>query len=449
MGGTSSKQQAKKNKKRVPEQDYRPPPLPPDDYKPPPQDDGSFITSKASSRDDRRGSSKKISLLKKAKENGSYISKKDIMSFSNENLKGSFSAADATTVISKPLRDVAPPSSEGSIIHPAKWLWNYPDLTLCMDEHGNTYYYSYSTQESTWDPPEDLYLPKTEITFQITVPEYAVPGEVFIVLINQTQIEVMCPLQVSPGMILELSNDTPLMRSESVEEVDETNIDFHVHNAQDDDAEGADEEDPEQDQNQEQNHEQEDPMSLEPDPASVPELPQSVDDDTLWTALAEVAGVDVYSIMSDADTSASILHDVANGSYFNELIYQVGWAYRFNLLKGLSELIFSFFRFLFVVSFCVLSFLHIYILYSLLTGAATACYLSGGDFLDSSKYDNCDGTPRYADQGFVEWLLDLQGQRALIRKNIIDGTFVEQEQVTLSLIVFVGSFLSAAIPVCS
>ena len=66
---------------------------------------------------------------------------------------------------------------------------------------------------------------------------------------------------------------------------------------------------------------------------------------------------------------------------------------------------------------------------SSLAGAATACYLSGGDFLDSSLYDNCDGTPRYADQGFVEWLHDLQGQRALIRKNIIDGTFEEQEQV--------------------
>jgi len=362
MGGTSSKQQAKKNKKRVPEHDYRPPPLP-DDYKPPPQDDGSFITSKASSRDDRRGSSKKISLLMKAKESGSYISKKDIMSFSNGNLKGSFSAADATTVISKPLRDVAPPASEGTITHPAKWLWNNPDLTLCMDEHGNTYYYNYSTQESTWDPPEDLYLPKSEITFQITVPEYAVPGEVFSVTINQTQIEVMCPLQVSPGMILELSNDTPLMRSESVEEVDDTNIDFHVNNAHDADAEGADIE--EQEQEQEQEHE--DPMSLEPDPSSVPELPQSVDDDTLWTALAEVAGVDVYSIMSDADTSASILHDVANGSYFNELIYQVGWAYRFNLLKGLSTPFSLYSSFFLCVSSTTLfnhTVLHFHLLYS-------------------------------------------------------------------------------------
>ena len=44
--------------------------------------------------------------------------------------------------------------------------------------------------------------------------------------------------------------------------------------------------------------------------------------------------VEVYSVKSDAELSANILTEVANGSYFPELIFQVGWAYKFNLLKG-------------------------------------------------------------------------------------------------------------------
>lgn len=63
------------------------------------------------------------------------------------------------------------------------------------------------------------------------------------------------------------------------------------------------------------------------------------------------------------------------------------------------------------------------------TGAARECYLSGGDFLDSSLYDNCDGTPRYAEKGFVQWLEDLQSQRAVLRAKIISGEFEVQEQV--------------------
>jgi hypothetical protein len=33
---------------------------------------------------------------------------------------------------------------------------------------------------------------------------------------------------------------------------------------------------------------------------------------------------------------------------------------------------------------------------SQLAAAIKACYLEGGDFLDSSKYDDCNGVPRYA-----------------------------------------------------
>jgi len=282
--------------------------------------------------DFQRSASSKLKILKKAKDTGSFISKKDILSFADgeydSNSAGN-SAPDLKTVIPRSLRDVKPPSDVSEVPHPAKWLWNHPDLTLCMDEHGNTYYYNFETEESTWDAPEDLNLPRAEITFHVVVPKYATPGVVFHVNINGTQIEVMCPMNVTPGMVLELSNDTPLLNTETVEEVDEANIDSHIDIPPHPRGAGA------TSAKNDGNEEVKDEAHSTPDASpAVPEPPRTVDDETLWTALAEAAGIEVYSIMSDADTSTSILHDVANGSYFNELIFQVGWAYRFNLLKG-------------------------------------------------------------------------------------------------------------------
>lgn len=164
----------------------------------------STATMQSSSSDGvEKNGSAKIMMLKQAKESGSFVSKKDILAIAGES--GS-SKADATTIVPTQLRDIAPPSNEGSIVHPAKWLWKHPELTLCMDEHGNTYYYNYNTQESSWDPPQDLSLPKSEITFTVTVPANIAPGQSFTVQINDTQLEVMCPLDAGAGMTLELSN---------------------------------------------------------------------------------------------------------------------------------------------------------------------------------------------------------------------------------------------------
>jgi hypothetical protein len=147
-----------------------------------------------------KGSSNKLKLLQKAKQSGSYISKKDILSFANHQddegqnssfIKSGANSANASIIIQKPLREIQPPANVGDIVHPAKWLWNLPELTLCMDEHGNTYYYNYTTQESTWDPPETLSLPKSEITFRVLVPEGAVEGNVFTATINDTQVRFL------------------------------------------------------------------------------------------------------------------------------------------------------------------------------------------------------------------------------------------------------------------
>jgi hypothetical protein len=166
-------------------------------------------------------------------------------------------------------------------------------------------------------------------------------------------------------MFLELSNDTPLYTA-STEDM-----------AGNDPAAGRFAAIPES---------EDAPQTTSITPAPV-ELPTSVDDDTLWKALAKVAEVEDYPVKSDAELSRRILTEVANGSYSSELIYRVGWAYKFNLLKG----------------------------------AATACYLCGGSFLDSSLYDNCDGTPRYEKAGFVEWLGDLQAQRVALDEKIKAG----------------------------
>lgn len=316
------------------------------------------------------GTSNKIDMLKKAKEKGSFVSKKDILSIGGDNAVVG-EGADGAAVLSQPLRDIPPPSAEGDVVHPAKWLWKHPELTLCMDDHGNTYYYNYNTQESTWDPPEDLCLPKAEITFKVKVPQDAKPGQTFTVQINGTPLEVMCPMDISAGMVLELSNDTPLYAVSAEDMAGNEAGRFAAIPESEVAQQGAS-------------------GAITPAPV---ELPTSVDDDTLWKALAKEAEVEVYPVKSDAELSRRILTEVANGSYSAELIYRVGWAYKFNLLKG----------------------------------AATACYLCGGSFLDSSLYDNCDGTPRYENAGFVEWLADLQAQRVALDEKIKGGALAEEQ----------------------
>lgn len=243
----------------------------------------SITTMQISSKDEKeRQGSSKLLMLQKAKESGSFVSKKDILAIAGDGSATSANSADMTAIVPTPLRDIAPPTSEGDVVHPAKWLWKHPEFTLCMDEHGNTYYYNYTTQESTWDPPEDMSLPKAEISFTVIVPADATPGKVFSVQINGTQLEVMCPMAAGPGMTLELSNgqtEVSLFDNASnaaaARASDGAN---NVHSILEDEAAVFD---------------TPAPVALaaaEPAPAPV-ELPTTVDDDTLWRALAEVAQV--------------------------------------------------------------------------------------------------------------------------------------------------------------
>jgi len=97
-------------------------------------------------------------------------------------------------------------------------------------------------------------------------------------------------------------------------------------------------------------------------------------------------GFDYFSLITqqDSDTletdvqlSKSILVQVAEGNYVADLIFQLSWAYR---VKQFED-------------------------------AVMDCYRKGEDFFDSSKYDNCDGIPRYEEFGMLEWWLDLRKQK--------------------------------------
>jgi hypothetical protein len=320
--------------------------------------------------------SSKLKILQKAKQNGSFVSKKDILALAQKEVSASINPDNNPTTVSvDSLRRVPPPKSEGTVAHPAKWLFHHPDLTLCLDSHGNTYYYNYNTQESSWDPPEDLRLPKSEITFRVVVPDGTVGGSVFNVEVNGEIISVMCPIDLGSGSVLELTDPNSCIEgafetsdasgsvanNDALEEVEVFDGNIESYDIPPDD---------DQDQVQQE---------------AVP--PVTVDDDTVWEALAQTASMDPYTIKADSEMAINVLQEVANGLYLKELIIKLGWAYKFNLLKN----------------------------------AARACYLSGGNFLDSSQYDNCDGTPRYDQMGFVEWLEDLQKQRAELMEAIRMG----------------------------
>ena len=109
---------------------------------------------------------------------------------------------------------------------------------MASDDHGNPYFYNYESGESSWTCPHELQhldLPEHRLSFIVAIPNDAVPGEVFETEVDNLgfQVEVMCPIDASPGELLEL------MCPEDGEEVEGENYDYLLQeeNAQDDDTE--------------------------------------------------------------------------------------------------------------------------------------------------------------------------------------------------------------------
>jgi hypothetical protein len=96
---------------------------------------------------------------------------------------------------------ISPPKSIG-IAHPANWIIPDDNWHIFVDTHGNSYYYNDKTGESQWDPPHSLVnheLPANSVSFQIIVPDTAIPGESFSYYIGESAVEIMCPIDCKPG----------------------------------------------------------------------------------------------------------------------------------------------------------------------------------------------------------------------------------------------------------
>ena len=80
---------------------------------------------------------------------------------------------------------------------------------MASDDHGNPYFYNYESGESSWTCPPELQhldLPEHRLSFIVVIPNNTIPGEVFETEVDNLgfQVEVMCPIDASPGELLEL-----------------------------------------------------------------------------------------------------------------------------------------------------------------------------------------------------------------------------------------------------
>jgi hypothetical protein len=94
--------------------------------------------------------------------------------------------------------------------------------------------------------------------------------------------------------------------------------------------------------------------------------------------------LNIADIETDVNLANEILVQVAEGYYLEELILQLPWAYQIHQFEG----------------------------------AVKDCSKYSGNFLDSSKYDNCDGIPRYENEGLVEWWKDLKVRRNILNEQL-------------------------------
>lgn len=116
-----------------------------------------------------------------------------------------------------------------------------------------------------------------------------------------------------------------------------------------------------------------------------------------WKELGVEAKVDNSKLEKHVTSSDDVILQVSQGLYDPQVVYKLPWAYKMSQLAQ----------------------------------AAKACYLEGGDFYDSSKYDDCNGVPRYAKAGLIEWYEDLQREYDELTSTIQSGV-VGQESAHYS-----------------
>lgn len=104
-------------------------------------------------------------------------------------------------------------------------------------------------------------------------------------------------------------------------------------------------------------------------------------------SLAEEGGIDIYTIENDVIASTDVIDLLSQGNYTKDLLVQISWAYRLNLFEE----------------------------------ALRDCVKNKRSLLDSSPYDNCNGIPRYANAGFIEWWEDLRSTREDLESQLEKG----------------------------
>lgn len=116
-----------------------------------------------------------------------------------------------------------------------------------------------------------------------------------------------------------------------------------------------------------------------------------------WKELGTEAKADNAALEKHVASSDDVILQVSQGLYDPQVVYKLPWAYKMSQLAQ----------------------------------AAKACYLEGGDFYDSSKYDDCNGVPRYAKAGLIEWYEDLQREYQEVHSTLASG-IVGQESAHYS-----------------
>lgn len=111
-----------------------------------------------------------------------------------------------------------------------------------------------------------------------------------------------------------------------------------------------------------------------------------------WGDLSEKAKINMDTLQEHVAEAQGVVKEVAAGKCTPELLYQLPWAYK---VQQLHE-------------------------------AVEDCYINMGDIYDSSKYDNCNGVPRYEDGGLVSWWEELE-EMHLVVTSVVESGLVGQE----------------------
>lgn len=118
----------------------------------------------------------------------------------------------------------------------------------------------------------------------------------------------------------------------------------------------------------------------------------SVDIEFVWDSFAQHCSIRYDELESHRKDADNVLQEISDGNYDQDSLIMLPWAYKFHQFQV----------------------------------ALVDCYLKGAQYSDSSKYDNCDGIPRF-ERGLVEWYEYTESMYASCSLNLLHKTSEEEE----------------------